>query len=161
MPSLVQPAGAFIPYASGPRGCVGRPFAGVALRILLARVCAALDFSPAASGAAAPAAAAAKAAVTGDPKETGVGVQGASATPPAEGPTEKRAGFRERQEASSGSAGGDVTPSGGASKEGWRETAVGGGEGGGGGIPGGGKEMQAGFTVLPGGGVHLRLRKWK
>ena len=26
---------------------------------------------------------------------------------------------------------------------------------------GAGKEMQAGFTVLPGGGVHLRLRKWE
>ncbi|CAM9236940.1 unnamed protein product [Ectocarpus sp. 13 AM-2016] len=81
-------ARSFIPYASGPRGCVGRPFAGVALRILLARICLALDFSPAIdeSGAA--------------------GSQGAV-----------DAGLT--------------------------------------------KEMQAGFTVLPGGGVHLRLRKWE
>ncbi|CAM9273988.1 unnamed protein product [Ectocarpus sp. 4 AP-2014] len=83
-----QPAGSFIPYASGPRGCVGRPFAGVALRILLARICLALDFSPAVD-------------------ESGVaGSQGAV-----------DAGLT--------------------------------------------KDMQAGFTVLPGGGVHLRLRKWE
>lgn len=31
----------------------------------------------------------------------------------------------------------------------------------GGGAKGGSKDMQAGFTVLPGGGVHLRLRKWE
>ncbi|CAN0544423.1 unnamed protein product, partial [Ectocarpus sp. 12 AP-2014] len=87
-PQSLQPAGSFIPYASGPRGCVGRPFAGVALRILLARICLALDFSPAIdeSGAA--------------------GSQGAV-----------DAGLT--------------------------------------------KDMQAGFTVLPGGGVHLRLRKWE
>lgn len=43
----MQPAGAFIPYASGPRSCVGRPFASAVLRIILARLCLALDFSPA------------------------------------------------------------------------------------------------------------------
>ncbi|CAM9590371.1 unnamed protein product, partial [Ascophyllum nodosum] len=83
------PAGAFIPYASGPRGCVGRPFASVVLRTILARLCLALDFSP---------------------------------------------------------ASGEVVATGGSSPSLGSE--------------GGGKEMQAGFTVLPRGGVHLRLRLW-
>eukprot|EP00752_Nemacystus_decipiens_P013048 g11543.t1 len=151
-----QPAGAFIPYASGPRGCVGRPFAGVALRILLARVCAALDFSPAASPPAA-ASTTTTAVVAGVPKETNVGVEEAT-TLAVEGGAKGRDGFGGREEAVSGSTGGDVTAGGGRTPtEGW-EGAVGGrGRG-----PGsGGKEMQAGFTVLPGGGVHLRLRKWK
>lgn len=150
---LEQPAGAFIPYALGPRGCVGRPFAGVALRILLARVCAALDFSP----AAAPAAAATAAVVASGLRENGERVN-ETATPPAEGGTEAPGGCRGRKEALSGSTvGGYVTTGGRASKEGWGGV-VAGGEGR---SPiGGGKEMQAGFTVLPGGGVHLRLRKW-
>lgn len=128
----------------------------MALRILLARVCAALDFSPAASPAA---------AAGGGQTETGVGVEEATA-PAAEGGTvvEARDGFRGREEALSGSTGGDVTAplvGGGASSEGWRGVVGGGGGGGGESPGGGGKEMQAGFTVLPGGGVHLRLRKWK
>ncbi|CAN0259012.1 unnamed protein product [Ectocarpus fasciculatus] len=89
-----QPAGSFIPFASGPRGCVGRPFAGVALRILLARICLAFDFSLASDDNA-------------TDENGATGSQGAEA----------------------GDAG--LT-----------------------------KDMQAGFTVLPGGGVHLRLRKW-
>lgn len=89
----LQPAGSFIPYASGPRGCVGRPFAGVALRILLARICLALDFS----------------------------------LPSDDDATDE-----------SGAAGSQ-----------------------GAGHAGLTKDMQAGFTVLPGGGVHLRLRKWE
>ncbi|CAM9685561.1 unnamed protein product [Hapterophycus canaliculatus] len=92
-----QPAGAFIPYASGPRGCVGRPFAGVALRILLARLCLALDFSPADPVVADTTAAASS-------SDTITRLQGSG---------------------------------------------------------GGNKDMQAGFTVLPGGGVHLRLQKWQ
>ncbi|CAN0453991.1 unnamed protein product, partial [Discosporangium mesarthrocarpum] len=36
--------GAFIPFASGPRGCVGQPFARLALQVLLARLCRDHDF---------------------------------------------------------------------------------------------------------------------
>eukprot|EP00903_Cladosiphon_okamuranus_P014695 g13621.t1 len=150
-----QPAGAFIPYASGPRGCVGRPFAGVALRILLARVCAALNFSPAAT----PVASAATAAVLSRSRENGEGIN-ETATPPVEGRTEAPGGCCGRSQALSGSANGGYVTGGGASKEGWRGVVAGGG-GGEGSPGGGGKEMQAGFTVLPGGGVHLRLRKWE
>lgn len=36
-------SGSFIPFAAGPRNCVGQPFANVTLRILLARMCSQWD----------------------------------------------------------------------------------------------------------------------
>lgn len=43
-PSPVHPPGAFIPFASGPRSCIGQPFAAISLRVLLARLCVAFNF---------------------------------------------------------------------------------------------------------------------
>ncbi|CAM9323541.1 unnamed protein product [Phaeothamnion confervicola] len=40
-------AGAFMPFAAGPRGCVGQPFAHVALRVMAARLCRELELTAA------------------------------------------------------------------------------------------------------------------
>lgn len=137
-----QAIGAFIPYASGPRGCVGRPFARVALRILLARICVALDFSP------------------------------ALPTPPAahpygENPVEVSRGCTTAQNlvrvVSRDNAATDAVQSAGGVEGGvaaWDGKEKGRYEPPQPGWGGGHKEMQAGFTVLPGDGVHLRLMKW-
>lgn len=175
----LQPAGAFIPYASGPRGCVGRPFAGVALRIMLARLCLALDFSPADTVAADTAAAATGAdivtgcdnnpvpaevfpSITGGPK-VGAGL-GSEEVP---GPPSKRdvchheGGIRGKEEEGCAENQSfckerDVLLNGRRSLGGSCRESPGAGQAG-----GGNKEMQAGFTVLPAGGVHLRLQKWE
>ncbi|CAM9570341.1 unnamed protein product [Pylaiella littoralis] len=161
-----QPAGAFIPYASGPRGCVGRPFAGVALRILLARVCAAFDFSPAPTGADSDTdIATARVCASGVFKaEAEAEAEAAAAGLEREAPPPLESEEVEQQEVIPQEQGKDVLnvdrgcgkkPC----KEFSREVGIGlvGTRGG----VGGSKEMQAGFTVLPGGGVHLRLRKWE
>ena len=141
-----QPAGAFIPYASGPRGCVGRPFASVVLRTILARLCLALDFSPAVA-----------ATVQDERFPDAVAVRQGGGNGDGDGGdygcatrTAARDGEGARGSASpsrtSKSESGEVVATGGSSPSLGSE--------------GGGKEMQAGFTVLPRGGVHLRLRLW-
>lgn len=160
--SYTQPAGAFIPYASGPRGCVGRPFAGVALRILLARVCAAFDFSPATSDTDAVTAAAGVPIQGVSTAVAATGLGGAAASPPLESEeTERQEMFQQPYQ------GGKVLNMHGGREKRKPCTEVS-GESGGSGMVGasgsvgsGSKEMQAGFTVLPGDGVHLRLRRWE